>query len=314
MYLDCKQTAEMLSRWDNFLLVTHKNPDGDSLCSAAALCSALRRAGKTAYMFANPGVSEKFEPFVSAFLAPAGFARDCTVCVDVAAEDMFCKGFSGSVDLAIDHHPTNPGFGAENCIYPEASACGEIVLEIIEQLCGGPDRAEATLLYIALTTDTGAFMYSNVNPGSFAAASRLLSYGAEYMKVNRVFFREVSRERIALEGMIYSGFEYYRGGEVVVSVITLEMMEKSGAGEKDIGDLAGLPGRVKGQEVTVLIRELEKGKCKISVRSGRNVSSSRICSYFGGGGHEKASGCTIEAEPERAKKLLLEVIDSVLDE
>ena len=129
--------------------------------------------------------------------------------------------------------------------------------------------------------------------------------------MNLVFFRKVSRARLLLESMIYAGMGYFRDGKITVATVTLDMMEKAGATEDDCDDLAGLAGRAEESVVSITIKEQADGNCKISVRSNPEVSSSQICAVFGGGGHDMAAGCTIMGTPEKAKELLLQVIDEV---
>ena len=147
--------------------------------------------------------------------------------------------------------------------------------------------------------------------GSPVAAAELLRLGADNAMVSTVFFRKVSRARLKLESMIYSGLQYFRDGKIAVATITLEMMEKAGATEDDCDDLAGLAGRVEGSILNITIREQEDGSSKISVRSTPEISSSDICAVFGGGGHAMAAGCTIYGKPDKARDMLLSVIDEV---
>ncbi len=303
--------AKALLGRDKFLILTHKNPDGDTVGSACALCSALRRKGKTAWLYPNTQIEKKLVSYAEPLFAPEGYEPGCIVSVDIATEGLFPLGFEGAVELCVDHHPTNSHFAKNELIKPERSACGEIVLDLIKTLCGKPNKAEATLLYIALTTDTGCFQYSNVNARSFSAASELLRYGADNRMVSLVFFRKVSAARLKLEGLIYSSMEYYRDGKLTVATVTNEMLKKAGATEDDCSDLAGLPGRGENSFVSVTIKETEDGKSKISVRSNPEVSSSAICAVFGGGGHDMAAGCTISSPPDKAKEMLLAVIDEL---
>ena len=303
--------AKCLSGRDKFLILTHKNPDGDTVGSACALCSALRRKGKTAYLYPNRQINKKLMPYAEPLFAPEGYAPGCVLSVDIATEELFPLGFEGKAELCVDHHPTNSHFAKKELIRPERSACGEIVLDLIKTLCGKPDRNEATLLYIALTTDTGCFQYANVNARSFSAAAELVGYGADNRMVSLEFFRKVSDARIKLEGLIYSSMEYFRDGKLTVATVTNDMLKKAGADEDDCDDLAGLPGRAESSIVSVTVKETKDGKSKISVRSNPGVSSSDICAVFGGGGHELAAGCTISSPPDKAKEMLLAVIDEL---
>ena len=307
--------ANAVTKWllahDNFLILTHKNPDGDTLCSAAALCSALQRAGKSAYLFPNSQATEKMKQYTDTWIADADYGYECTVSVDVASPDMLLHGFQGDVDCCIDHHPTNTSFGKVNLICPEKSACGEIILTVIENIHQHLTKEEANLLYIALSTDTGCFQYSNTNAATLSAAAKLLRYGADNAALNLTFFRKVSRARILLEGRIFSSLYFHKDGRVVVATVTRKMMQECGATEDDCDDLASLPGRIEGADVGITIREKEDGYSKISVRTSAAVSAVEICTFFGGGGHAMAAGCTIEADPQKARELLLAVADEV---
>lgn len=309
--MTAQECSQLLLSKNNILIITHTNPDGDTLCSAAALCSALRRAGKRANLFRNPAVTTKYMPHVEKYFAPKSFKSKYIVSVDVATEKMFAEGFDGAIDLCIDHHPTNSHYAKKELVCPGKAACGEIVLAVIKEMCGGITQEEADLLYIAVTTDTGCFQYLNTNAATFRAAAELLEYGADTGMVNVKFFRKASRARLKLEGMIYSTMGFYRDGKISVAIITKEMLRQADAGEEDCDDLAGLAGRAEGASVNITIRERDNGSSKVSVRTGRDVSSSDICAVFGGGGHAMAAGCTIDCPPEKARDMLLAVIDEV---
>lgn len=309
--MTAQECSQLLLSKNNILIITHTNPDGDTLCSAAALCSALRRAGKRANLFRNPAVTTKYMPHVEKYFAPKSFKSKYIVSVDVATEKMFAEGFDGAIDLCIDHHPTNSHYAKKELVCPDKAACGEIVLAVIKEMCGGITQEEADLLYIAVTTDTGYFQYLNTNAATFRAAAELLEYGADTGMVNVKFFRKASRARLKLEGMIYSTMGFYRDGKISVAIITKEMLRQAGASEEDCDDLAGLAGRAEGASVNITIRERDNGSSKVSVRTGRDVSSSDICAVFGGGGHAMAAGCTIDCPPEKARDMLLAVIDEV---
>ena len=316
-YKDC---AELLKKNNGYLILTHRNPDGDTVGSAAALCSALRRAGKTAYLYQNPDLNGKLLEYAQPYFISAGvlsgypeeeFKPDYVIATDVATEGMLPKGFEGAVQLCVDHHPSNTHY-AENCfVNGERASCGEIILEIIKALRGNVTKNEATLLYMALSTDTGCFKYANTNSQAFRAAAEMLRFGADNADINFKFFRTASPARIKLEGLIYSSLSYYRDGKITVAVITNEMMDAAGATDEDTDDIASLAGRAEGCQLSVTIREKKDGVCRLSLRSTEAVNSSEICAVFGGGGHAMAAGCSITGTPEKAREMILDVIDEV---
>ena len=240
------------------------------------------------------------------------FDFTCTLAVDVAEAHMLPAGFTGAVDACIDHHPSNSHYAENLLLNGSKASCGEIVLEVIKQLCGNVTAQEASLLYMAVSTDCGCFRYANVTSETFAAASELLQYGAEVQKLNFDLFRQVSRARMTLEGSILSELKYFFDGKVVAASVTRKMMSDAGATENDCDDIAGIPGKVEGCVVSLVIRELDDNKCKVSVRSQKVFDSSALCARFGGGGHKMASGCTIEADPDETLKMLVSAIGEVL--
>lgn len=213
------------------------------------------------------------------------------------------------MNLALDHHPSNSHFAERTCLAAEKSSCGELVLEVIKALCGDVSREEARLLYIAVSTDTGCFQYSNTNSATLRAAAELIDLGADNSELNIRFFRTQSRARMALEGRMLSGMRFYRNGKISVVTVTLQMLSDCGAVENDCEDLAGLAGKAEGSVVSMTIRETRPGESKISLRSKPGVNVSDICAVYGGGGHAMAAGCTLEAGPEEALELMLRAMD-----
>lgn len=305
------ECAEWLKARDNILLLTHVRPDGDTLGSAAALCSALRRCGKNAALYKNPDITEKYYKYVSSYIEDS-FAYDCAVAVDAAEEHMLCSGFEGAVQLCIDHHPSNSHYADDLLLNAGKASCGEIVLEVIKALCGDVSHEEASLLYMAVSTDCGCFRYANVTAETFAAASELVGYGAQVQKLNFDLFRQVSKARIVLEGLICSGLKFYADGKIVAATVTEKMMQEAGATENDCDDIAGIPGRVEGCVLSLVIRELAPGRCKVSARSHPEFDCSALCARFGGGGHKMASGCSVDASPDETREMLVSAALEVL--
>ena len=309
-----KEAANLLSLNNNFIILTHKRPDGDTLGCGAALCSALRRAGKRAYLLRNGGATEKFVPFIERFYTRRGFqiTNEYVVTVDVASSNMLGDKLQLSVDLAIDHHESNSRFANNLLLDASASACGEIILKVIKELCGSVTKEEADLLYIALSTDTGCFQYGNTNAASFRAAAELCELNADVAKLNQLFFRTFSRGRIALEGAIMSSLRSYADGRITMAVITHKMVEEAGASDDDMEDLASLPGKVAGTLVSVMVKENDRGFSKLSLRSTGEVNVSEICAKFGGGGHAMASGCELDLVPDEAAEVIRAAIEEKL--
>lgn len=306
-----KDCAKLLLTHEDILIVTHRNPDGDTSASAAALCSALRRGGRRAWLFPNLQMSRKLLRYCEKFFAPTDYRPRYVVAVDAADEKLLCEGFEGKVDLCIDHHPSNTHYAAQSLVRPERASCAEVVMRIMLEINADLTKEEATLLYIGLSTDTGCFQYGNTDEAAFLTAAALMRAGAENLEVNTIFFRKVSEARLKLESMIYNNIRFYRNGAIAVATVTQDMLREAGAEEDDLDDLAALAGRCESSRVNITIREKEDGSCRVSVRSFRDVDSCAICAVFGGGGHAMAAGCTVKGSPEHVRDLMVRVTEEL---
>ena len=310
------ETARWLLAHDNYLILTHIRPDGDTLGCAAGLCAALRKAGKNAALLPNPGVTSTYADYVAPYLAPEGYSHDTVVSVDIATTGLFpnnARAYADCVDLAIDHHPSYEGFSRESCVDHTLAACGELIYAICLEL-GQMDSEIALPLYVAVSTDTGCFVYSNTSPNTHRVAAALMEYGDFYRSVNKRCFRTKSRARLMLESMIMAGMEFHDGGAIAIAAISSEMMTKACAGEADAEDLAAFPGQIEGVRVSATLRELDKGKTKISLRTDASLNATRTCALLGGGGHVAASGATVDLPLEQAKQAILNAIRQIQQE
>ncbi len=311
--MELNECAEYLRSHDNYLIVTHRRPDGDTLGSAAGLCHALRRMGKTAWMFRNREITDTYMTYVEPYLAPESFRGQVVIAVDIADASLFCAGFDGTVDLWLDHHPTR-GPGRERAVvWHHKSSCGELILALVEELCGDIVPEEADLLYIAVSTDTGCFVYDNTNADTHYAAARLLEAGANLPLLNKPLFRFKSLARLQLEGMILNTLRAYRDDTVSTVLVTMDMLRRSGATEDDCNDLASLAGQVKGNKVAITVRELSEDppRSKVSIRTDGCVYANTICQRFGGGGHKMAAGCELDLPPAETAEKILAAVDEL---
>ncbi len=309
--LSVAETAALLRTFDRVLILTHVRPDGDTVGCAAALCAALRRMGKTAYLLPNPGLTDSTRPYAAPYEAPEGFVPEKVVSTDIATVGLFpenAKPYIGRVDLAIDHHPSFEQFGKANIVRPEAAACGELMYDILCRF--GPITPELALpLYVAVSTDCGCFAYTNTTAHTHAVAAALMNTGIDYKTVNKVFFRTKSRKRMQLEGAMLNTCEFHDNDRTVLLFVPISLMERIQATESDAEDLSALGGQMEGVDCAVTMRELRPDVWKLSVRTTSRVNATRVCQELGGGGHAAAAGCTIEAPLAEAKRLILGAIE-----
>lgn len=314
--MNIKEAAKWLGERDNFLLLTHRRPDGDALCSAAGLARGLRSIGKKAYILPNSEATDRYIKYMGQYFAPDDFVPEHIVSIDMASENMFpdnAEQYIKNTELAIDHHLSNSGYAKNSCVMPECAACGELIYMLLMELVWSIDKETAGLLYIAVSTDTGCFAYANTTAQTLGVASKLVAAGADNAEINKFLFRTKAKSRIALEGRVLSTIKFFRDGTIAVATVTRKMMEETGASEDAMDDIASLPGQIEGVEAGITVKEMVDGGCKISLRTVRRVNASTVCARFGGGGHMLAAGCNMDCTVEEAAERMAEAVGACWD-
>ena len=314
MNLSYQAAAQWLLDHDGYLILTHVRPDGDTVGCAAALCTALREQGKTAWVLPNPETTAIFTPYLEGLLAPEGYQPQTVVSVDMAARGLFPENaqcYLEKVDLAFDHHPSQEFFAQNTCLDAQRAACGELMFDVIRQW-GHVSQAVALPLYVAVSTDTGCFVYSNTSPATHAVAAALLATGIDFYPINRRHFRTRSFKRLQLESLLTAGMELLDDGQLAIVTLTLDMIAQVGAKEEDLDDISAFVGGVEGVHTGITIRELRPGVCKISLRTEPGeLNASAVCGKLGGGGHAAAAGATVEGDPAYTRQVLVQAIRQV---
>ena len=313
-HLTVQEAAARLRQMDNVLLLTHVRPDGDTIGSAAALCQALRDMGKTAYLLYNPEITDTYAPYAAPYWAPEDFAPAHIVSTDIAALNLLpdnAAPYANRIELAIDHHGSHGFFAPNVCLDAEAAACGEIIYHIIRALTA-VTPAIAMALYVAISTDTGCFVYTNTTADTHRIAAALLETGIDVGPVNKALFRTKSKTRLAMEARMVADMELYDCDRVVVMSIPLSLRQELHATEADIEELSSLAALVEGTDCGITLRELKPGKVKLSLRTGPRVDACAVCQRLGGGGHKAAAGATVDGTLKDAKALVLQAYRAVV--
>lgn len=314
--MTCLDVVEFLREHDNYLILTHKRPDGDAIGCSVALAGILRGMGKTAWLPAQSDATGLFAGYLEGWMAPGAFRPHTVVSVDMASLGLLpahAQAWRDSIDLAIDHHPSHEGYAGQTWLEGDKAACGEIIYELARQV-GVMDQTIANALYVAVSTDCGCFVYSNTTPNTHRVAAALMEAGADYKRLNKKHFRTKTMARMKLEGLMLRDMRLYHGGAVAVVPISLEMMAEAGAGEEDAEDIAAFVGQIAGVRHSATIRELKPGECKISLRTAAGLNASLTCARLGGGGHAAAAGCTVYGTMAQAEEAIIGAINAQLDQ
>ena len=309
-----QEAAAFLTAHDDFLILTHVRPDGDTIGCGAGLCRALRQIGKTAYILENPEITELFTGYVEGLTIPEYPVAQTVVSVDIASRSLFpdpAKPYLNRVDLAIDHHPSQEFFAKETCLDSERASCGQLVFEIIQQFANiTPEIGEA--LSVAVSTDCGCFQYSNTDAAVHRVSAALMESGFDPYPVNRRLFRTKTFKRLKLEGMLTAGMELRDDGATALVFLTRKMIEETGANERDMDNISAFVGQIEGVKNGITLKETADGHVKISLRTDPgDLNASKVCALLGGGGHAAAAGGMMAGTMAQVRQAVIGAIEQV---
>lgn len=301
--------VDSIKRAERVRILPHTRSDGDALGSAFALARVCAHLGKGAVVTLPDPAPERLHFLCDeAFLTEAD--TDLVISVDVASpeqlgslKDEWCD----RVDIKLDHHRISTPFGAWSWVVPEASAAGELVFEIAKE-AGACDAATASLLFAAITSDTGSFRYSNVTRHTFAIAGELAAWGADIAGVSEKLFESITMREAHARAHVYGNMKSYFDGRLCTTLVTNAQRTALGTLDEDYGAASSLLRGIEGVVLAISIKQNgdDPKKYKISMRSDAPVDCAALCAKVGGGGHERAAGATITApSPEAAEEAVL---------
>ena len=304
--LKIEETAAFLLAHDNYAILTHRRPDGDTLGSAAALCRMLRALGKTAHILVNPEITPRYLWLHQGLTRQEAEAGDTLVTVDVASPQMLPKAFEqylGSIALRIDHHASATSFTEQELVMPERAACAEIIADLLGPLNYGkmePELADA--LYVGTATDTGCFRFANTTSHTFAVAAACAGAGARIYQLNQELFETNTLQRLKIQSWIVENMKIFENGTMAVVAIPRAVEDAIGVTEDDMDNITAFPRTVAGVKMASTLRETKDGDVKLSVRAVPGWDATVIAGAFGGGGHKGAAGATLKMPLSDAAK------------
>lgn len=312
MRISAEQAAGELSGKNNILILSHASPDGDTLGCAFSLWNALHALGKRARVLCPDPLPRQFSFLYEGYTEEA-FREEYIVAVDVAALQLlgqYRETYAERIDLCIDHHPSNGLYAVKTCLVPEAAACCEILAGIIPLMGAQITPLIASCLYTGVSTDTGCFKFSNTTANTHRTAARLIECGADFRPINERLFDTKSRARVQIEREALSSMRFY--AEDRIALIAISQAMAAMAEESDLDGISSLPRMIEGVEIGITLREKPDGTVKASVRTTSTADASNLCARFGGGGHARAAGCTLNADLETAAKMLVGAAEELL--
>ncbi len=303
----------------NILLVSHINPDGDTLGSMCALYSIIKdNYKKSSDMAAVSQIPDvyKFLPYINEIkqITDIDPSReyDLVINLDVAAPDR-CTDAQVLFNRAkqtinIDHHKTNPRYAKLNFVDPEASATAEVLLNLALELNWKISKETAIALYTGILTDTGSFKFSNTTSRTMEYAGKLINYGVSPSEIYQKCYESNSKNMVLFQSYCINKAEFTNNDKIAYTIVYKKDLEKFNNNGEDFTD--GLTEKLRAivtTEIAFVVKEVGANMSKVSMRS-KTKDIAQICSAFGGGGHTLAAGALIKANPEKAVKLILNEI------
>lgn len=307
------ETAKLLKEAGKMVIVSHISPDGDTLGSSLALAHALRMLGKEVMLNVDDDIPSVFSflPGIGEYMRFApddSVPADLLIVIDASSADRAGNAMNvvkARSVLNIDHHKTNTHFADYLYLDSDAAATAEIIYSLLLELGTELNTEIATCIYEGLYTDTGSFKYSNTTSRTLSIASALLTYGVNPSLISDNM--EVkSRSQVEMLGKVLETLTFLRDGKIAYIEVAPELYDYN----VDTDTFVSYPRYIEGVEVALLFKQVEENLTRVSFRS-KQVDVAKIALSFGGGGHQKASGCSIHAPLKEAESIVLPVVEEL---
>lgn len=308
------EVAEVLRGAERITAFCHENPDGDTLGAAIAIAIAAERMGKQAEVVSVdvPPPFLRFLPRVEGVRRAPGLEPDVAVVVDAGELSRIGSVVTEHADwfaqariVNIDHHVSNPGYGSAVWVDPGAAATCELVTMLLPQLGVALDLELATALMAGIVQDTHTFAFPNVTARTLRVAAELVDAGAPLAAINRAVYADKPFSTLALWGLMLASVEQRADGRIVHASMTAAMLASAGEQPTASEGFVDLLGSTRLADINLLFKEVGPSQTRVSVRTSARADAVAITAAFGGGGHARAAGCTLDTGLAAARELVL---------
>lgn len=318
------ELVQFIKQNDNFLLISHADPDGDAVGSEYALLQVLKAVGKRAMILNADQASSKFSFYDTdheihsleeGFPIPSDLAEKTLLLLDTSdfqhtgrAQDLLIPHVKR---LAIvDHHsPKENALTLNAYVDVTAAATCQIVYELLEALKVPLVYPTAMAIFMGLVYDTGSFIYPKTSPRTFEIAMKLTQAGVKPKEIHSNLYETIEPSRMKLLAQVQSTMRFFQNDTIAVQNLSLSMLEDSGASLDDSDNFINYPLKCTTVLVSVLVKEVGQGHYRCSLRSKGEVDISRVAMQYGGGGHKNAAGFPCPDMPlDQFMPILLELL------
>lgn len=319
---DPRKVLDRLQRARRVLVVGHRNPDGDSLGSSIGFGELAEKLGVSVVMHNHDRPSAGLRELPGAHRVTFGdtLPDDFPEAYDLVVT-MECPGLdrTGFDDLHrvpilnIDHHKANEAFGAVNFVDEDSPAAGEMIWRLFEAAPVSPSAEAATVLFAALSTDTGDFRYSNATGRAFRAAAQMVEWGADPTLVADLVHGRRSLGSVRLLGEALATLELFGDGRLAVISVDRESFARAEAAPSDTDEIVNIPRSISGVDIVAFLKQTQPGVVRVSMRSKGDLDVRSVAAVFGGGGHTNAAGCSIDGELADVRESLVQRLRVLLE-
>ncbi|MTI67484.1 MAG: bifunctional oligoribonuclease/PAP phosphatase NrnA [Firmicutes bacterium] len=314
-----KRVKEKIENSKRIGLISHIQPDGDSIGSLLGFGLALKKEYKNIDFIASDKIGKQFSFLPGIDLLSEKDIEDYDLIITLDSSDMYRIGEYKEIlekkdtfIINIDHHISNTSYGDINIVNPDASSTGEIIYEILNTLNIDIDKDIATCLYVSISTDTGSFKYDSTTSRTHIVISDLLDKGVNINDITINLYQNRSLQKTKLFILAIETLELLSDNKFAIVKVTQEMLKDTDTTIKDIDGLVEFARDIETVEVACVLKELKDNEIKIGLRSKEYIDVSEIAVKFNGGGHKKASGCTIKDNIDKAKQMIIDEIQKHL--
>lgn len=313
---------DLIRNSNEIAVISHINPDGDSIGSIMGLGLALKQIHQNVKIFICDDIPKKYQ-FIPGIDIVKQYKPEEPIDFDLCfVLDCAEKARLGNSEkilekskkvINVDHHVSNNFYGDINIVDTEASSTSEIVYSLIkENLQLRIDASIATCLYIGIVTDTGRFIYDNTSAYTHKIVAELLDLGINLQEIVVHIYQTKSENSVRLLGHILSNMDIIYNGKVAMLFITSDLLKQFSVHHSEIDGMIDYARDIEGVEVAIMLKNLDSNRVRVSFRSKNNVDVNKLAREFNGGGHRKASGATVEGSLEQVKKQVEEKLQNYI--
>ena len=319
--MSAKIIKKAIKKFNRFLISSHINPEGDAIGGQIALASLLRRLGKEVVI-----VNESPVPHILQFMKgtenilkemprdfnfQAAIVIDCPDLTRIGKISEYIR--EDSIIINIDHHISNERCGRYNWSDADTSSTGEMVFELFKAFRLRIGYDEAVAIYVAIMTDTGSFKYTNTTSRTHRITAGVVEAGVVPYEIFSRIYETNSLQDMNLLGESLQTLKLTDDGKVAWIWVTKDMLKRTKASLEGTEGIINFARSIEGTEIAILFRETgTEDRIKVSFRSKGRIDVNKLASFFGGGGHVTASGCTVFGKREEVEKKVLEKAGSIV--